>query len=320
MTMDALPPSPLPRSKEAMAFVGGQWLPATQAAVSVMDGGFVQGVTIAEQLRTFGGKLFRWEEHLSRLQRSLEILGGSLPYDAQTLQRLATELVQHNHALLAKGDDLGLTLFVTPGIYSTYGVAAAGLPVGPLVGMHTYPIPFALWANKYQTGDALSLTAVEQIPANCWPTELKCRSRMHYFLADQAARKKHPGSRALLLDSQGNITESSTANILLFDKQAGLLSPPKEAILPGISVAVVEDLAAKCGIPFHYRPLTPSDVAKADEVLLTSTSPCVWPVTQFEGQPIADGKPGMVFRMLLTAWSLMVGHDIQAQAEHFSNR
>ncbi len=309
-----------PTAGTPWAYIRGAFVPVAEATVSVMDAGFVLGVTVAEQMRTFGGKIFRWEAHMARLQRSLEITGTTLPLSIEELHERAVQLVQNNHSLVKPGDDIGLTLFVTPGIYSTYGIAAADLPKGTNVGMHTYPLPFGLWSQKYETGDALALTPVQQVPNACWPTELKCRSRMHYHLADQAARKAFPGSRALLLDDRGNVNESSTASILLFRKDKGLLSPPKESILPGVSVAVLEELAGKCGIPFHYQTLTPDDVATADEVLLTSTSPCVWPVTQFQGKPIGDGKPGMVFRMLLTAWSLMVGHDIQAQAVHFSNR
>lgn len=307
-------------SASPLAYMHGEFVPAAQATISVMDAGFVLGVTVAEQLRTFGGKLFRWEEHAARLQRSLEIVGVNLPVTAEVLANLAEKLVKHNHALQKPGDDIGLTIFVTPGIYGTYGSAAAGLPEGPQLGMHTYPIPFGLWAHKYEQGDALAVTDIQQVPSNCWPAELKCRSRMHYYLADQAAREAFPGSRALLLNERGEVNESSTASLLIFRSGKGLVSPPKESILPGISVAVLEELATKCGIPFSYEVLMPEDIAHADEVLLTSTSPCVWPVTQFNGKPIGTGKPGMMFRMLLTAWSLMVGHDIQAQALTFAKR
>ena len=55
---------------DPLAYLNGRYLPFSQAAISVTDGGFVQGVTVAEQLRTFGGKLFRLEQHLARLARS----------------------------------------------------------------------------------------------------------------------------------------------------------------------------------------------------------------------------------------------------------
>ena len=87
--------------------------------VSVVDVGFVQGVTVAEQIRTFGGRLFRLEQHLARLQRSLEIVGVDPGMTADELRTTALELAAKNHALLTEGDDLGLSIFVTPGLYPT---------------------------------------------------------------------------------------------------------------------------------------------------------------------------------------------------------
>lgn len=301
---------------EPLAYLNGSYVPFSQAAISVTDGGFVQGVTVAEQLRTFGGKLFRLDQHLSRLARSLSIVGIELGMSVEKLGEIALELAARNHGLLEAGDDLGLSMFVTPGPYSTF--SSSTVPSGPTIGVHTYPLPFQLWHEKYEQGESLVVTDVMQVPSACWPTELKCRSRMHYYLADKQARQIEPGARALMLNEQGCVTEASTANILVYYRDVGLVSPPKEMILPGVSAAVAQELARSLGIPFSYRPLTVDDVATADEVLLCSTSPCVWPVTRLNGRPIADGKQGEVARGLLAAWSKLVGLDIPAQARLFA--
>lgn len=303
---------------EPLAYLNGRYLPYSQAAISVTDGGFVQGVTVAEQLRTFGGNLFRLEQHLARLTRSLAIVGIELGLPVERLGEIARELTAKNHSLLESGDDLGLSMFVTPGPYSTFSGSA--LATGPTVGLHTYPLPFHLWHEKYERGESLVVTDVMQVPSTCWPTELKCRSRMHYYLADKQARKQEPDARALMLEERGFVTEASTANILVYYRDAGLVSPPKEMILPGVSAAVVQELAGSLGIPFSFRPLTVDDVSAADEVLLCSTSPCIWPVTRLDGRAIGDGKQGDIARKLLKAWSELVGLDIEEQARHFLNR
>src|SRR5215213_5086883 len=102
---------------EPVANLNGAWVPASQAAIPVTDAGFMQGVTVAEQLRTFGGKLFELPRHLARLARSLEIVGIELPISLDELAARAHEVVARNHALLQPGDDLGLSMFVTPGTY-----------------------------------------------------------------------------------------------------------------------------------------------------------------------------------------------------------
>jgi branched-subunit amino acid aminotransferase/4-amino-4-deoxychorismate lyase len=303
---------------EPLAYLNGQLVPAQAAVIPVTDAGFVQGVTVAEQLRTFGGKLFRLERHLQRLAHSLEIVSIDPPLPLAELGRIAEDLAARNHALLDPADDLGLAIFVTPGAYATFDTVAPRS--GPTVGIHTYPLPFHLWHDKYEAGQSLVVTDVVQVPAACWPAELKCRSRMHYYLADKQAREIEPGARALLLDQSGQVVEASTANVLIYRAKEGLISPPREAILPGVSVAVLEELAAGLKIPFVHRRLEPADIAAAGEVMLCSTSPCIWPVTRFSGLPIGDGKCGPVAKSLLAAWSQLVGLDIAAQAARFSKR
>lgn len=303
---------------QPLAYLNGRWLPLPDASVGVFDVGFLQGVTVAEQLRTFGGRLFRLEMHLGRLARSLEIVGLDPGLPLADLGQIAAELVAQNRKLIDAADDLGATIFVTPGMSPVYSaVAPHG---GPTVGVHTQPLSFGPWPEKYRTGESLVVTDITQVPARCWPPELKCRSRMHYYLADKRARDMEPGARALLLDERGFVTEASTANILAHFKNRGLISPPKEHILPGVSVAVIEELASQMGIAFSHQEMTLADLAVADEVLLCSTSPCVWSVTRLNGQPVGDGKPGPLSQRLRAAWSQMVGVDIEAQARRFAKR
>lgn len=154
--------------------------------------------------------------------------------------------------MLADGDDLGLSIVVTPGVYSAFSCGVRG---GPTVIVTTYPVAFDLFASAFGTGQSLVVTDVRQVPTDCWPAELKCRSRMHYYLADREARRREPGARALLLDHEGFVTEASTANLVAYFRGAGLVSPPKERILPGISVATLAELAGQVGIPFgELRP------------------------------------------------------------------
>lgn len=313
---------------QPIAFLNGQWIRAGSAAISVNDAGFVHGTAVAEQLRTFGGKLFRLREHLTRLVRSLQIVGVEPGMTLDVFAGIAEELAERNHALLPPGDDLGLSIVVTPGVYPTFASPAQGdRPISvdteigtvpqsrPTVCMHTYRLPFHLWAKKYREGQRLVTTGVEQVSDRCWAPALKCRSRMHYYLADRQAAAIDPQARALLRDAQGFVAEASTANVLVYRSSEGLVSPPLSKILHGISLSVVAELTGQLGIPFTERDLTIDDVAAADEVLLTSTSVCILPVTQLNGRPIGSGRPSSVFSELMRAWSGLVGLDIIAQAE-----
>ena len=297
------------------AFLNGKFLPAKQVAIPLTDAGFVLGATLAEQLRTFHGRIYRTDEHLARLWRSLELLHVAPRLTRAEVAAAAEELVARNHRLLHAEDDLGVSIVITPGAYPGYGGSAAS---EPLVCLHTYPLQFQFWAEKYRVGQRLRTTSVEQVPERCWPRGMKCRSRVHYYLADHQAAELEPGARAVLLDEHGRVTEASTANILLYRADMGLAAPPRGAVLPGISLATVVELAAELGIPYAERELLPDDLATADEVLLSSTPLCLLPATSLNGKLIGPGKPGAVFQRLIQAWSKRVGLGIVGQAERFA--
>jgi branched-subunit amino acid aminotransferase/4-amino-4-deoxychorismate lyase len=303
---------------EPWVYLDGEWLKASEAGISLIDAGFVLGVTIAEQLRTIGGNIFRLEDHLDRLGHSLQLIGITPANERCDLVGLAQEIVSRNHRLLDAEDDLGLSIFVTPGEYASYSSTPDS--GHPTVCLHTYPLPFRSWAEKYRVGQSLATTTIQQVPKECWPAEIKCRSRMHYFLADRHASRKHPGSRAVLTDRDGFVTEASTANLLIYRRGEGLISPPRSKILHGISLMELLEIAEKIDISCIERDFKPEEVAAADEVILSSTPFCLLPCTRFNGLPIADGRPGEIFHRLSAAWSEIVGIDIVRQAERFVAR
>ncbi len=170
---------------DPVSYLNGSFHTGSKLALSVDDLGVLQGVAVSERMRTFRGRLFRLDEHLVRLAQSLQIIDVPLDCSQDELAQVADQLVDRNQPLLQDGDDLGLSLFVTP------GVAGTGRPT---LGIECYPLPFGQWASYYSAGQALTETPVGQVPDSCWPTALKCRSRMHYYLADLAARRQDPGS------------------------------------------------------------------------------------------------------------------------------
>lgn len=306
------------------AFLNGRMIPADELTIPAYDAGFVLGATVSEQLRTFGGKLFKVDEHWRRLRRSLEIVGVEPQITLDELATRAEELVAANHKLLDPADDLGLSLFITPGPYAT--LAPANVPRRPTIGMSTYPLPFHLWAEKYERGEILATSVVRQVPPESWPAELKCRSRMHYYLADQDVRRAVPGARALLLDRNGHVNETSTANVVGVmgsETAYSLWSPPEEMTLPGVSESFVQKLAfEKLGIRgFGRGEYFPAPFARdMREIMLTSTPFCLLPVVMLDDHTIGDGRPGPVFKKLLQAWSEEVGVDIAEQARRFAAR
>ena len=269
------------------------------------------GVTVAEQLRTFGGEIFLIDDHFARLKKSLATVGVD-EVDLAALHSATHEIVEHNLRLIPRGSDLGVTVFVTPGLYPTYSPNGE---TGPSVGIHSYPLPFSLWAAKYASGQHCEPVSVPQVSSDCWPRHLKSRSRMHYYLADREARQIHPEARAILADERGNLNEASTANVVAIFADEGIVSPPRETILPGISLGFVEQLCSELDIEFVWRPIAMHELADADELLLTSTPYSLLPVSRF-AQREFDGRDH--FERLIDAWSRHVGLDMVEQANRFA--
>ena len=296
----------------SQAYFCGQWIPLQDAQIPLSDVGFGLGVTVVERLRTFAGRPFRVEEHLKRLHRSLEIVGWNAAAIVDEVRDAVAAFPDVNAELMAPGDDWYIAIFVTPG--------DSPAATQPRIGVHGGPLPFAGWADKFETGVDVVITDVRQTPANCWPPELKCRSRMHYYLADQEAARRQPGARAVLLDQQGFIGEASTANVVAYYADRGLVTPRIDGVLPGISQQVLFELADAAGIAHAEADLTPQEFAAADELFITSTSICLQPIVRVDGKPVGDGRPGPIYRQLLAAWSEKVGVDIAGQANAFSSR
>ncbi|TWT46825.1 aminotransferase class IV [Botrimarina hoheduenensis] len=286
---------------DRQAYLNGTWSPDTGLAIPVNDPGFALGVTITERLRTFNGKVWRQAEHVRRLRRSAEIVGIN-PTVADEIDAAITEYQRRHEPLRAEGDDWAIVAFATPGGDE------------PTRCVHGFPLPFRGWAAQFTAGVSVWLSDHRQTPENCWPAELKCRSRMHYYLADQQAQQHEPGSRALLLDQDGFVGEASTANVVIYNAREGIVSPRMEKVLPGVSVAALRELALQHGVPFSERDLTIDELRAAEEVWLASTSICLLPVVRCDGQPIGSGRPGPGYAQLLGAWNEAVGLDVAEQA------
>jgi branched-chain amino acid aminotransferase len=295
----------------AKAYLNGNWIPASELSLAIDDVGFLVGATVTERLRTFRGQVYRLDDHLARLRSSLEIVGLSSDTISKEIGQGIVEFTRRNASLIDVEDDWGIGAFATP------GVSGSGRPT---VCVYGAPLPFRQWASQFESGVPVVISSHRQVPVSCWPAELKCRSRMHYYLADREAAARQPGARAILLDQDGFVAESTAANVVVYRSQEGLISPPQEHILAGVSLGVLKELAAVLNIPFSMRSLSPDEFCGAEEAMLTSTSICILPIVACDGKPLGGGQPGPIYRRMLAAWSQSVGVNIAAQANKFANR
>lgn len=305
---------------EPLVFLTGKLVPASQAHLAIFDAGIVLGATVTEMTRTFKQQPYRLDDHIDRLFRSLKYTRMDISMSKGELASVTRELIAHNAKLIHPEDELGVIHFVTAGEFPVYaGSAGRAARLTPTVCAHTFPMPFELWAPKLDTGSHLVTPSIRHVPPQCYDPKMKYRSRMHYYLADKEAQLVDPDASALLLDLNGNVTETGGANFLIVENGT-IVSPTLTNTLPGISRATVIELADKLGIPFVVRDFQVHNVMNADEAFTATTPYCIMPVTKINGVPIGTGQPGPIWKKLLSAWSELVGLDIERQIRDVAKR
>jgi len=299
---------------EPIAFLNGRLVPYSQVSVPVSDLGLVAGASVTEMIRTFRHRPFRLEDHLDRLFGSLKLCGFPTHIDRHVLECNVSEVVEHNSELIPSAHDLGIIIFITAGQNLTYlGAAGREAATKGTVCIHTFPLPFELWADKQVEGQHLASVSVEPLPGNAVPAQAKHRNRLHWFRADKEARNRYSTASSLLATPEGHITETSAGNFFLIEANTIRAARP-DLVLGGISQQVLREVATDLGYEWQESAIAFDDISTADEAMTSSTTCCLLPVTRFNDDIIGSGKPGPAFQKLITAWSDLVGVDIVRQA------
>ncbi len=276
------------RFKDHLCHLSGGWYRYRDLRLSIDDIGFRQGVIAVERMRTYGGRIFHSGDHLRRWQHTNETLGISGLPNCRQIEELSAELLDKNQSLVHLESDVGITLFATPG------------SVGqdrPTFAVHLNPLNHRLIEHRRAYGQPLVVTDVWQPSSHCWPRTIKVRSRIHYYLADAAARQQDQDAIGVLVDADGNVTETSIANLAIV-RSGEIFSPPAKDVLGGITQSVIESLANELQILWRKEPLTGDELRQADEILLMGTDGGIWYASSIDGQPIGGGQRGPILQRL----------------------
>jgi branched-chain amino acid aminotransferase len=294
-----------------LCYIHGDWVPASEAKVSLFDSGLMYGETITETLRTFRRQPYEAERHLARFADSCGVARITVD-PAIDLAALLGELATRNSGAFEPEDELLLKLDVTRGIFGYYREPGVSYDDFTLL-LHPIRLPFHRFAAAYESGMSVVYPYVRQQSSQTLDARVKHRSRLYQAIAEREAADMEVGAAPLLLDLDGCLAEGTGWN--LFVVRDGILrTPTTESALAGISRAVVFDIARELGLVVREETLRPYDLATADEAFATATSYCLLPITRAHGRPVADGRPGPISKRLLRAWSDRVGMDIAGQA------
>ena len=277
---------------DSLCYLNGEFGSLRDAKVSVLDRGFLFGDGIYEVLPVYGRRIFRFDEHLARLDHGLgKVRIGNPLSRAQWLAHCRTLIAAQ------PADDHLLYLQVTRGVAPRDHVMPADVP--PTVFIMAQPLK-APTAEQRRQGVAC-VTARDFR----WERgDLKSISLLGNVLARQMSADR--GAVETLLFRDGYLTEASSSNVWIVHEGA-LLGPPKsEHLLEGIRYELLRELCEEEGIAFNLRPLSEAEVLAADEVLLSASSKELLPVTHIDGEAVGHGalrgKPGPVYARLFAAY------------------
>ncbi|HYD81155.1 MAG TPA: D-amino acid aminotransferase [Paucimonas sp.] len=278
---------------DPLVYLNGALAPLSEAKISVLDRGFIFGDGVYEVVPIYDRKLFRFEQHMARLFRSLKAIGIPNPHDKEEWRTLIDQVVAEHPA-----DDQMAYLQVTR------GVAKRGhsfpKDVKPTVFIMTNPlVPPSTEARR---DGVPCVTMEDQRWLHC---DIKSVSLLGNVLAAQYATERDAIETIQFRD--GFLTEGSSSNVWIA-KNGKLMAPPKDnLILEGIRYGLIEELCtagqgAAGAIPFEARRIERAEVLAADEVILSSATKEVLAVSSIDGRPVGDGRPGPVYHKLYAAY------------------
>lgn len=295
-------PAPMP----TIVNLDGALLTPGEARISVFDRGFLYGDSVYEVVRTYRGRPFELEAHLSRLAHSAGRIGLSLPWDAP---RTEAELRRTLEA--ARGDDPP-----DPGaapwnageryarIVMTRGAGEIGLDPALAVDPRAIVIVQPLRApprSAYREGVKVCVVGVVHVPPQAVDPTAKTGNYLTHVLALREARAAG-AHEALMLDRDGLVTEGTTSNVFAVRGGAVATPPLAVGILEGVTRGIVIGLARAQGLSVREEPLRPSDLEAAEEIFLTSTAREVLAVTRLGDRVVGGGLPGPVTSRLHGAY------------------
>jgi branched-chain amino acid aminotransferase len=275
------------------ASVNGEISPAAEARVSVLDNGFTFGDGVYETLRTYGGRPFELGRHLARLRDSARRLDIAIPPTDAALASDLDRLLRR-----AANPESYIRIIVTRGVGEiSYRFDRVKGPTIMMAAREHVPFPDA----QYAAGIPVIISSLRRNSPRSLDPAMKSCNLINNILAVREAQAKG-AAEPLMLNDAGEVAEGASANVFIVSG-GGLVTPPLSAgILPGVTRALVLEIAGRIGVPAVERTVTVEGLMAADEAFITSTLKEVMPIATIDGRPVGLGSPGPVTRRVHGAY------------------
>ena len=287
---------------DSLCYLNGDFSPVCDAKVSVLDRGFIFGDGVYEVLPAYNGHIFRLGEHLARLGRSLAELRIPNPLSKEAWRQIAQRLIDDLANSTGAPNQL-IYIQVTRGVAPRDHVMLPGLK----------PTVFVMCGEMKLASAAQRAQGVACVTASDFRWE-KAHIKSTSLLGAVFARQISADAGALetVMFRGDFLSEAAASNVWLV-KDGVVMGPPKDnLVLEGIRFNLIEDICREQGIPFELRRITRAEVLDADELMLSSATKEVLPVTLLDGAPVGHGAsrglPGPVYQRLYAGYQAAKAH------------
>jgi len=287
--MTTLPPLP--------CYLNGDFTTLPNAKISVMDRGFIFGDGIYEVVPAYGGQLFRFAEHMVRLDRSLAEMRIANPLTRAQWADVAKQLMARYCASKGVGADaLDQLIYIqiTRGVAMRDHVMPTDITPTVFVMTNTMKLP-----TEAQRSQGVACVTADDFR---WEkAHIKSTSLLGAVFARQISFDA--GALETVMFRDGFLSEAAASNVWVVKDGKVLGTPKDNLVLEGIRYGLIEEICRARGIPFELRRVSREEVQHADELLLSSATKEVLPVTTLDGQPVGCSQPGPVYTQLFAGYA-----------------
>ena len=292
----------------SIAYLDGQFLPITEAKVSVLDRGFLFGDGVYEVVPVYAGKLFRFKQHIARLNNSLQAISLPLANSLQDWLDICRQLIEKNQWANAS-----IYLQVTRGAYLERNHDFPADPAPTIFAMVT-PLPEI--QPKPDSRILQGITAITAEDIRWKRCDIKAITLLANCMLKQQALEC--GANDTILVRDGKAFEATSSNLFMVRDGVIITPPLSEQLLPGITRDFVLWLAAQHGFLTEQRLIAENELLQADEIWLTSSTKEIRPVARLNDVTIGAGMAGPVWRQMYDHYQQLKAQLYRGEIEDYS--
>jgi len=279
-----------------LTYLNGKIMPTSEAMVPVEDRGYQFGDAVYEYVASYNGRFFCMEEHLARLQRSMQELD---------FPKVSNEKVRNALMSLFKQAQLpraGVYIQISRGVAPRDHGYTNKTEVQMVMSVHdlpeTHPLAekgaFVITMEDFRWGRCDINTMEDFRWGRC---DIKTVQLLPNAMGKQKALDAGVHDTIFVAEDQ-TVREATSSNVFIVKNGTAVTHPLTRRILPGITRMVILSACKELNIPVEERLFKTDDLYGADEVFLTGTTTEVLPIIKIDNQTISAGTPGPITRQL----------------------